>query len=617
MIEVQKKIEKLIIKALGELDIEADKVHLEHPVDLSMGDYSTNVAMVYAKKLGKNPREFAVEFAEKIADSIQGVEVKGLNKQKNSGLKSNKVEYFFTNFFIKKMEIAGPGFINFYLNESFFEENIKDILKAGEKYGSNENLKGQKILIEHSSPNLFKEFHIGHMVNNSIGESISRIIKNEGANTKVISYPSDVGLGIAKTVWAILNPVTKGGDYEKMLDFIKNGSVDNEIKEKYGTDLLQAQINILGQCYVFGNESYKNNENAKKQIDEINKKIYDKSDKEINKIYNEGKKLTLEYFEKIIARLGSKFDDYIFESEAGEVGKEIVKENIGKVFEESEGAVIFKGENFDENLHTRVFLNSTGLPTYEAKDLGLLKLKFDKYSPNKSIFITDNEQNEYMKVMLKAAEQINLEWTEKTKHIGHGRLRFPEGRLSSREGNVLTVVDLLEEVKDDVLSKMDNFEGDKEKTAEQISVGAVKYTILKSSAGKNIIFDKEKALALEGNSGPYLQYTYARAKSVIDKAESEGIKSSSKKTNEEILDIEKLLYRFPEVVERAGEEYEPHYIATYLFELAQAFNSYYGNNKIADKSDENAPYKVALTEAVAQTIKNGLWLLGIEAPERL
>jgi len=603
------EIKKIIIKALSELGIEAENIHLEHPVDLSMGDYSTNVAMVYAKEKKTNPKELA----EKIV----------------SHLVARPINY------LDKVEVAGPGFINFYLSKEFFEQNIVDILKTKEKWGSNEKLKGQKILIEHSSPNLFKEFHIGHMVNNSIGEAITRIIKNFGADVKVISYPSDVGLGIAKVVSFIDDILKDKREINSLDDEIlktiltnyisddtaKNWNIEIVDQEERKKEILIHQIVTLGGIYVASNIEYKNKKEFQEKVTEINKKIYDKSDKEINKIYEAGKRLTLQYFEKIVARLGSKFDDYIFESEAGEVGKKLVEDNIGKVFKKSDGAVIFNAEKFDESLHTRVFLNSQGLPTYEAKDLGLLKIKFDKYNPDKSIFITDNEQNEYMKVMLKATEQINPDWVKKTKHIGHGRLRFPEGRLSSREGNVLTAVDVLDEVRNDVWGKMNesNKVEDKKSVSEKISVGAVKYSILKSSSGKNIVFDKEKALSLEGNSGPYLQYTYARAKSVLDKAKQENIKSwvSHSQTNEVVGEVEKLLYRFPEVVERAGQEYEPHYIATYLFELAQAFNSFYGNNKIADKTDENAPYKVALTEAVAHTIKNGLYLLGIETPERL
>lgn len=606
---IKTQLEKIIIKALGELGIKTDSVHLEHPVDFDLGDYSTNVAMVYSKQLKTNPKELAEKIVEKIP-------VTGL---------------------LGKVEVAGAGFINFYLSQNFFENSVSEILKAGERYGSNEILKDKKILIEHSSPNLFKEFHIGHMVNNSIGESITRIIKNSRANTKVISYPSDVGLGIAKTIGNIfyndvLPPNPFFADYTKML---KEGKIEETLVKRDGEEFLSRCINIIGGHYQIGNGRYKDEENFRIKVDEINKKIYNKSDQEINKIYEFGKKLTLEYFEQIVARLGSKFNNYIFESEAAEVGKKIVEENTPKVFEKSEGAIVFKGKNFDENLHTRVFLNSAGLTTYEAKDIGLLKLKFEKFRkfgifgfhPKLSVFVTDHEQGEYMKVVLEAAKQVGLEGANKTKHIVHGRLRFPEGRLSSREGNVIPANVLINQVKEDVLKKIkesgrvDNID----KTAEEIAVGAIKYSILKSSAGKNIMFDVEKDLALEGNTGPYLQYTYARAKSVLEKAESENIKTwelSSQVQKSGVLDnppgeVEKLLYRFPEIVERAGDEYEPHYIATYLFELAQTFNSFYGNNKIADNTDENAPYKVALTKAVAQTIKNGLYLLGIEAPERL
>ena len=563
---------------LKQLEIEADSILLERPSDLSMGDYSTNIAMVSAKKNKQNPKDLADRIVEKINLKI-------------------------TNFtYLKKAEVAGPGFINFYLKDDFFKRNIEKILKEKDFYGRNDFLKGKKILIEHSSPNLFKEFHIGHMVNNSIGESIVRIIKNLGADVTAISYPSDVGLGIAKTVWALLNN-----------NFLKENNA--LFLKEYS---LEDKINFLGKAYVFGVSSYKENESMRKEIDETNKKIYDKSDKEINKIYQQGRKLTLEYFEKITARLGSKFDDYIFESEAGEEGKKIVKDNIGKVFEESEGAIIFNAKKFNEKLHTRVFLNSFGLPTYDTKDLGLLKLKFDKYNPDLSLFITDNEQSEYIKVMLKAAEQINPVWAEKTKHLAHGRLRFPEGRLSSRDGNVLIASSLLDRIKKDILKKMTNFVGEKGETAEAVAVGAIKYSILKSTAGKNIIFDKEKALSLEGNSGPYLQYTYARAKSIIEKAKKEKIsawESDSLKVN--IGEVEMLLCRFPEVVERSGNEYDPHYIATYLFELAQSFNSYYGNNKIIEKGNKESSYRVALTEAVSVVIKNGLFLLGIKSPERL
>jgi len=433
--------------------------------------------------------------------------------------------------------------------------------------------------VEYTDPNPFKELHIGHLMSNAIGESIARIIGSQGANVIRANFQGDVGMHVAKAIFGLIK--------------LK--------KENFS-------IEDLAKAYSFGATEFEEN---KQEITDINKKIYNRSDSQINDIYDKGKKISLDYFETIYKKLGTKFDEYFFESETGVVGKELVEKNIGKVFEKSDGAVVFNGENF--GLHTRVFINSEGLPTYEAKDLGLIKTKFEKYPDlDLSISITGNEVNEYFKVMLKAVEKIKSEWAEKTKHISHGMLRLPEGKMSSRTGDVITAESLIEKV-EEIISKKT---GDKN-AIEKISVGAIKYSILKSSSGKDIIFDFDKSLSVEGNSGPYLQYTYARAKSVLEKAEQEGIKSLIEKNNGELTEVEKLLYRFPEVVERAGQEYEPHYIATYLFELSQAFNSFYGNNKIADKTDENAPYKVALTEAVAQTIKNGLYLLGIEAPERL
>ncbi len=568
MIDIQKHLEKIIKKALGELDIEADKIHLEHPVDLAMGDYSTNVAMVYAKKLGQNPKKFAEKIVEKI-----NLDAGRLSKS------------------LLKVEVAGAGFINFYLSKKFFEENIGNILEAGEKYGNNENLKGKKIMVEYTDPNPFKEVHIGHLMSNAIGESISRIIEIQGAKIIRVNFQGDVGMHVAKAIYGLL---------------------------KLGRDGFK--IGDLAEAYSLGAKDFENN---KDEITEINKKIYDRSDEKINKLYDIGREASLRYFEVIYKKLGTKFDEYFFESETGLIGKEIVKENVGKIFEESEGAIVFKGENY--GLHTRVFINSAGFPTYEAKDLGLIKIKFEKHPDlDLSISVTGNEVNEYFKVMLKSAELINSKWSEKTKHISHGMLRLLKGKMSSRTGDVISVVSLMSEIENLISKKMkqgDNYD----KTIEKITLAAAKYFILKSASGKDIIFDFDKSISLEGNSGPYLQYTYARAKSVIEKAKLKGISTWTLGVQVEngtsnvppISEVEKLLYRFLEVVERAGEEYEPHYIATYLFELAQAFNSYYGNNKIANKEDKNAPYKVALTEAVAQTIKNGLWLLGIEAPERL
>ena len=553
---IRDNLKEAIKTAVSELGLEIEDVHLEHPADLTNGDYSTNVAMVLGKKVGKNPKELAQEIVDKISE----------NNPPAGG--------------VEKAEVAGAGFINFYLSQEFFKESVEEILKAGDKWGSNDSLKKQKTIVEYTDPNPFKEFHIGHLMANSIGESISRLVEFSGAQTKRANYQGDVGLHVAKAIFG----------------------KQNNPEMAFGT------------AYAKGNSAYEEDENAK---EEINKKVYDKSDDEVNKLYDEGRKVSLEHFEEIYKKLGTKFDEYFFESETGPIGKKLVEENVGKVFNESDGAVIFKGE--DVGLHTRVFINSEGLPTYEAKDLALAKVKADRYGHDKSIVITASEQKEYYKVVLASMKEIFPDLSENTKHITHGMLRLPSGKMSSRTGDVITGESLIDEVNEKVLEKMKDSElENKAEIAEQVAVGAIKYSILKQSAGKDIIFDYDKSLSFEGDSGPYLQYSLVRANAVLEKAKAENIKSDLSKDGPwtEVIELEKLLYRFPEVVERANAEYEPHYVTTYLTELAGAFNSFYANTKIVEES-ESAPYKVALTEAFKTTIKNGLWLLGIKTPERM
>lgn len=557
-------LKKAIKKAVTSLELEIEDVHLEHPAELAYGDYSTNVAMTLAKQVGKNPKELAEEIIRYIV--------------------RNKPEE------VEKVKVAGAGFINFHLSQEFFVKSIEEVLKQDDKWGSNNSLKSQKTMVEYTDPNPFKEFHIGHLMSNAIGESISRIIEFSGAKVKRANYQGDVGLHVAKAIW--------GFQHRGSTSVLENSSE-------------------LGKAYADGARAYEEGEDVKEEIKGINKKVYDRNDDEINKIYDDGKKISLEHFEEIYKKLGTKFDEYFFESEAGPIGKKLVEENIGKVFEKSDGAVIFKGEKY--GLHTRVFVNSEGLPTYESKDLALAKIKSERYDYNKSIVITASEQKEYYQVVLAVMKKIFPSIAEKTKHITHGMMRLPSGKMSSRTGDVITAESLIDEVRERVIEKMKDSDIDnKEDIAEEIAVGAIKYSILKQSVGKDIIFNMDKSLSFEGDSGPYLQYAHTRANAVLEKAKVENIKiqTSGVYIIEGAIELEKLLYRFPEVVERANKEYEPHYVTTYLTKLAGAFNSFYAKEKIVEKSD-TAPHKVALTEAFANTIKNGLWLLGIKAPDRM
>ncbi len=575
------QIEKLIGGALKTLDIEESNFSIEHPEDFKNGDYSTNVAMVCAKSLKTNPRELA----EKIKVELE----KNLPKE------------------ISKVETAGPGFINFYLSREFFTDNVAEILNKKSDWGKNEILKGKKIMVEYTDPNPFKPFHIGHLMTNAIGESLSRVVEFSNAETVRANYQGDVGPHVAKAIYGIMK---KGMPEENM-----------KVSEK---------AHYIGVCYTEGSNLYDTDENIKKEIEVINKKVYDKTDEEINKIYDWGREVTLEAFEEIYKLLGTKFSDgcYFFESAMAPIGEKIVRENTagaegnrstGKVFSESDGAIVFHGEEYDKKLHTRVFINSQGLPTYETKEIGLTVTKFEKENPDLSIVVTATEQAEYMKVVSKAISLIHPDYESRMKHITHGMMRFADGKMSSRKGNVITGESLLRDSMDMVLEKMKEREmedGEKEKISEVVGVSALKYSILKSSLGSDIIYDREKSVSFEGDSGPYLQYTAVRANSILNKAKDFNT-DDKKEIPGEITDLEKYLYQLGEVVEHSYEKLEPHHVATYLTKLASEFNAFYGNTQILKDDNKFAKYHLDLIKAFYQTMQNGLWLLGIEIPERM
>jgi len=556
-------IREAISDTVESLGLEPIAFAVEHPAEVSHGDYSTNVAMVSAGTGDGNPREIA----ERIVTDLEG-----------------KIEH------VDRIEIAGPGFINFYLTRDFFVQETARIQKAEKAWGCTEDQRGEVVMFEYTSPNVFKPLHIGNLVGNIVGESITRLLECAGADVKRINYPSDIGLTVAKGVWGLNK--TKGNP---------------------------EKIDDLGEAYRKGNEAYENDEEAKKEIEAVNKALYTESDEKLNTLREKGIKTSRARLGELCRLLGTKFNLEVFESEAGPIGQKMVKDHIADgIFEESEGAIVFKGER--HGLHTRVFLNSQGLPTYEAKDVGNFVLKQRTYPEwTQSIVVTGGEQREYFKVVTEALRELFPEAKDKVlMHIPTGFLTLTTGKMSSRKGNVLTGESLIEEVQKEAQKRAKESRADDIETlSEQIAVAALKYQILKQKVGSDIVFNKEQALSFEGDSGPYLQYTHARIVSVLEKAKDAGVTPSLASVPESAYAIEHVLYRFPEVVEEATELHEPHRLISYLTELAGAFNSFYAKEKIADTSDEYAPYKASITEAVGVTLKKGLYLLGIEAPEKM
>lgn len=640
---IKESIIKEIAKTLVEIGIftsdesieQTKKITLERPADMSHGDYATNVAMVYAPKAKKSPLALAIEIVEKLK------------------LGQENIEEFAD---IEKIEIAGPGFINFQLKNSVYRKTVSDILSTGATYGTNqlETVEGEKkrgsqkkkIAFEYTDPNPFKVFHIGHLMANTAGESLARLGEANGAEVKRFCYQGDVGRHIALMMWGL-----------RLMEVgIPND--DASISDK---------VAYFGKAYALGATHFKKLEDVCKEsgdidehgrangvefkkvegeVRELNRKIYDRSDAQVNEIYDKGKEWSLQHFEELYEILGTKFDRYFFESQVTEKGTKIVKANTAphgaKVFEESNGATIFSGEKY--GLHTRVFLNKDGLPTYEGKEIGLVPTKYDAYNYDLGVTVTANEQDEYFKVVYKAVSLIPdfSEISSKIKHVSHGMLRLTTGKMSSRTGDVITGESLLMDMIEHSLEKMKDremSEDEKRDVARDVAVAAIKYTVLRQSLGKDIVFDPEKSLSFEGDSGPYLQYAYVRAKSILAKAKDVGViqyvdmagstsagtddsKDASKKDDEVnaddiMLKLEKTLARYPETVERSWQDLSPHHVANYLIDLAGIFNSFYANTQIVKVDDIHSPYKVALVQAFSIVIKNGLNVLGIRVPEKM
>lgn len=576
-------IENKIKEVLKNLGIEDISFAVEHPDDFSHGDYSTNVAMVCAKKIGQNPKEFAEKLVLEMQKNFISTLPFGKGEGEGRGL-------------ISEIQIAGPGFINFYLSREFFTNKIKDILNKKENWGKNEILTGKKVMVEYTDPNPFKPFHIGHLMANAVGESISRIVEFSGAETIHANYQGDIGLHVAKAIYGL----NKFG----LPDENKN------VSEK---------AIYIGECYSKASNIYDDDENVKKEIDELNKKIFLK-DESIKDVYNWGREITLEAFEIIYKLLDTKFKYYFFESEMVHTGEKIVRENIGKIFEESDGAVVFHGEKHDPKLHTRVFINSQGVPTYETKEIGLTLTKFEKEKDlDISIVTTAIEQADYMRVVQKAISLIYPEMEKKMKHVTHGMMKLSTGKMSSRKGNIITGESLINDSISVVLEKIeerDFSEAEKKDISEKVGVSALRYSILKSSLGSDIVYDFEKSISFDGDSGPYLQYTAVRANSILEKSKDFDL-SDKEEIPSEIFELEKNLYQFDEVVEKSYLNLEPHHIVKYLTGLASSFNAFYGNTRILVVDNKYAKYHLDIIKAFYQTMENGLWLLGIKIPDKM
>ncbi len=594
---IEQKIKNQLKEILKVMKLPDDGVDLEHPADESHGDFASNVALLLAKKAQKNPGELAKRIAEQLKKVLRLPG--GSHAAKRAQDDKLALEEF--SKLVKKVEVAGPGFINFTLSDDFLLEEMNRVYTSKNSAGLGKSLLKKKLMVEFAHPNTHKQFHIGHLRNISLGESLVRLLESQGAKVIRTNYQGDVGLHVAKALWGVQ----------------KLGLPKSKMKPA-------EQMKFLGKAYVAGNDAYEEDEKSKKQIQELNKKIY-LMDPSIIPLWKKTRAWSLAYFTSIYARVYTHYDRLFFESEVAEPGKKKAVEALKKgILKKSQGAVVFDGEPY--GLHTRVFLTKEDLPTYEGKELGLASLEFSEFGEiDQCIHVVGPEQKSFFSVTFKVEELLDPEkFKGKQEHFAYGYVQLKSGKMSSRKGNVVTGEWLLDEAKKRVLQIMkdSDLEGKKkDEVSEMVAVAAVKYAMLKVSPVKDIAFDFDESVSFEGNSGPYLQYTYARARSVLGKVKTSTFKGSTfkgMKFAREEQAILRWLYRYPEVVKQAAKEYAPSVVCTYLFELAQRFNTFYNKHSIlrADSSDQ-VEFRLALSASVAQILYNGLYLLGIKAPKKM
>ena len=529
-------------------------------------DYATNVAMQLAKVVHKNPMV--------IAEMIQA------EFEKEGG------EY--------TVAVAAPGFLNFVVDERAimtqalnYAENL-----AGEV--TDESYAGKTVVAEFSDPNPFKVLHVGHLYTSVVGDSISRLIEQAGGKVVRANFGGDVGLHVAKTIYALQK---------------------KEGKEDFSYFLSKLTIEDIAKCYVEGTGAYEEDEQAKAEITRLNKEIYrinaeDEHESELAQMYWRGRELSYEYFEDFYAQIGVKFDKYYPESAVADKGVEEVKAHAGTTYEESDGAIVYKGEKV--GLHTRVFINREGVPTYETKDVGLIFTKWEDWKFDESVVVTGNEQTDYMRVVLASVAEYAPQLVERTTHLTHGLVKLPGNvKMSSRKGNFLKAVDVLQ-----MIEGMVHHE-------KVLALAAIKYAFLKYKMGGDIVFDPMESVSTTGNSGIYLLYSAVRAKKILQKCKEGGaiaedgggreLGEAEGREQEKVL--AKKIVQYAEVLKEAVREKAPYKICTYLYELAQEFSRFYENVKVAGNAREAELAR--LVQAYLNVMEHGLGLLGIEVPEEM
>lgn len=569
MIDFKQEIAKILADKIESLTEEDILAQIEIPPSYEMGDYAFPVFSL-AKIFRKNPNMIA----EEIASSIDS-------------------KYF------EKVESKG-AYINFFTNkEALSKTVIEEIFKEKENYGKSKMGKDKTIIVEYSSPNIAKPFHIGHIRTTIIGDSLKKIHKFLGYNVVSINHLGDYGTQFGMLIYAI-----------------KNWGNIEEIEKNPIPELLK--------LYVRVNKEAEENEEIKDECRHYFASL-EKGDEEAVKIWKWIREISLKEFNMVYDLLGIEFDSYNGESfYSDKMQKQVDRmEELG-ILKDSEGAKIVDLEKY--NLPPALIIKSDGSTIYITRDIAAAEYRHETYHPEKNIYVVATEQNLHFKQLKTVLEEMQYDWYDEVTHVAFGMINLADGKLSTRQGRVVYLIDVLNKAIEKIMEILDEREKtsgvkieNKEELAKQVGIGAIKFQELFNQRIKDYTFDWDKTLSFEGESGPYVQYAHARICSLLNKGNFD-INSEIDPTllnNEMEINILRNLYKFTEVVKDAAEKYEPFFISRYVVELAKDFNKYYNQVTINVEDEKLKNTRLMLCYSVKNVISEGLSLLGIEAPEKM
>ena len=569
MIDIKNEIASKIAK-VTKLNEEELKSYIEIPMDNKNGDYAFPCF-----KLAKELRQAPPVIANNIKEKIE-----------------------IDNNIIKDIQVIG-GYLNFYINKNYLTKEVLGEISSKDQYGKSEVGKGKNIVIDYSSPNIAKPFHIGHLRSTVIGGALYNIYKYLGYNVTGINHLGDYGT-----------------QFGKLIEGYKMWNKEYDIEKD--------PIGELTKIYIRINQACKDDEKILEACRDNFKKL-ENGDPYCVQLWEKFRELSLKEFQKVYDLLGSKFDSWNGESFYSDKMQEVIDilKQKGKLTD-SQGAKIVDLEA--DGIDTPCIIEkSNGSSTYATRDLAAILYRARTYDFDKALYLTSYEQTLHFKQVFTVAKYLGLDekYTKGLIHVSFGMVQLPTGKMSTREGNIIKLEELLNEsierAEKIIEEKNPDLENKKE-IAKKVGVGAVIFNDLSNSRIKDEIFEWDKILKFQGETGPYIQYTYVRTKSILEKAgelpeyKNINVEKINDKYSQEII---KLLYNFEETLIQVTKKEEPSILSRYLIDLAKAFSSFYNENKIITEDKEVQDARVYLTYAVNQVLKNGANLLGIQMPDKM